>query len=368
VVHGPPPHVGPLKGLNVDKFGERLKQLLRGNVAGYALQLRRGGSPVWTQVYGVSQGPSDGNIAWTAGTRQHVGSVSKVITAMALMKVLDDHHVEVGTPIASYLPKYWPKGPGVDKITFRDLLLHTSGLNPGVSASDYELMKRQIGYGPSDYGKYHYQNMNYGLCRILISVINGNVGADWLPYGPVTLPNILIGTDTAWDYATIQAYAQYAQDKVFTPSGVTDASLVHDKDTAFAYDTTTQGGLKGPGWDSGDLSTMAGGAGWHLSPVDLLKVMGTFRRGGGIFTRQRARALLDAGFGTDIQATFAEGTIYGKGGLWTDGTPDSSGHEEQAAVFFLPEDMELAVVVNSRVGGGIPLELRVRDMYVQSLE
>ena len=36
-------------------------------------------------------------------------------------------------------------------------------------------MKSEIAAGTQNLGKYSYQNMNFGLCRILISTINGNI-------------------------------------------------------------------------------------------------------------------------------------------------------------------------------------------------
>ena len=44
----------------------------------------------------------------------HVASVSKLITAIAMTKILNDHdEMTYDTPIINYLPTYWAKGPGV---------------------------------------------------------------------------------------------------------------------------------------------------------------------------------------------------------------------------------------------------------------
>ena len=96
---------------------------------------------------------------------------------MATTKLLNDAGMSPNTPIASYLPDYWSKGPNVDQITFANLLTHTSGLDYGVgsSASDFLFMKDQIAAGTTHLGQFWYQNMNFGLCRILISTINGNI-------------------------------------------------------------------------------------------------------------------------------------------------------------------------------------------------
>ena len=91
---------------------------------------------------------------------------------------------------------------------------------------------------------------------------------------------------------------------------------------------------------------MSGGAGWHMSADDLLKVMGTFRRKGSIVSVAAAQGMLDNGFGIDVSMQTPLGTLYNKGGLW--GNPGNQ--VEQSLAYFLPKDMELVVMVNSPVG------------------
>ena len=102
-------------------------------------------------------------------------------------------------------------------------MTHTSGLAFGAtnSRSDFEWMKSQIATGTTHIGEYSYQNMNFGLCRILLATINGNIPVDW------TLPEWLgwlFGnefTDSFWDLITIRAYASYVAGRVFAPANVT---------------------------------------------------------------------------------------------------------------------------------------------------
>src|SRR5204862_35361 len=122
-------------------------------------------------------------------------------------------------------------------------------------ASDYQFMKGQVAAGAPTVGQYNYLNMNFGLCRILLSVINGNLSKN------ETFPFFVNIRDAAWDYVTINAYKEYVQDHVFAPAGVSGATLDHPAADALAYNFPTSG----KGWNSGDLSTMAGGAAWHLS-------------------------------------------------------------------------------------------------------
>jgi hypothetical protein len=99
-------------------------------------------------------------------------------------------------------------------------------------------------------------------------------------------------------------------------------------------------------WNSGDLRTVAGGAGWRLSIEELLNVMNHARRKGTIVTAQKLQYILDNAFGIDQIIPTSAGKLYNKNGAW--GTGD--GRTEQCVAYFLPQGMELAVLVNSPIG------------------
>lgn len=342
--------VTPSPQFDVKGFGEALHAALKDSVVGYVMRLGQDGVAKYTLEWNWAQTPDDGGKGWTPEVRMHIASCSKLITGIAMTKLLNDKGLSYDTPTIGYLPTYWVKGLNIDKITFRHLMTHTSGFNTGGSNSDYQTMKSLVAAGVNDHGMhktgddlgyYRYENMNFGLCRILIATINGNVAPDTIfsqPGGPI-IPNY---NDLAWDYVTIQCYVQYVRDHVFMPAGVSGPSLDHPLPDALAYTFP----VSGNGWNSGDLSTESGGAGWHMSVDDLLDVMGAFRRKGTIMSTTQAQAMLDNGFGIDLQMSTPLGTLYNKNGLWGDGV----GRTEQSLLYFLPQDMELVVLANSPVG------------------
>ena len=343
---GPVPGPAPgVYGLDAAGFIQELEGLLTGNVAGFSIRLTEDGSSIGLAGQNWAKEPQDGSEAWTPDTRMHVASLSKIVTAAAMTRLLGEAGIPPFTPIIGYLPGYWVKGPDVDQITFAELLTHTSGLAFGAtnSRSDFEWMKEQIAAGTTHLGQFSYQNMNFGLCRILLATINGNVPVDWLLLGSQGgLPPWWI--DNSWDSSTISAYASYVAREVFAPSEVTGPDFTHDAADALAYNFP----VTGNGWDSGDLTTMAGGAGWHMSVDELLQVMATFRRGGTIVSPDQAQAMLDDGFGIDFSVATPLGTYYAKLGGWN----DNAGHQEQGVAFYLPLNMELVVLVNSPVFEG----------------
>jgi Beta-lactamase len=325
--------------LDVNGFIQALETALNNSTAGYSLRLRQNGSTIYTVDWNWAHEPQDSSESWTPDVRMHVASCSKIVTAIAMTKLLNSKNLSYDTPIINYLPAYWTKGPNVDEITFAELMTHTSGLAFGntTSRSDFEFMKEQIAAGTTQIGQYSYQNMNFGLCRILISTINGNIPVDWT----IAFPFFQGLDDLVWDYVTLSAYQAYVNANLFAPSGVSGPTLYHETPDALAYNFP----VSGNGWNSGNLATMAGGAGWHMSVDELLNVMGTFRRNGTIMSPAAAQTLLDDSFGIDWTMTTPLGTYYAKNGMWS----DSAGHKEQSVAFYLPGEMELVLLVNSPV-------------------
>jgi CubicO group peptidase (beta-lactamase class C family) len=325
----PAPPSGLFYRLNVDGLSRDLHDLLSGCLAGYSLQLRRYGRTIIDQQWHSAKTPVDGRLDWASDVPMHVASVSKLITAMAMTKLLHSRNISPDARILPWLPKYWHKGPGVDRLTFRHLLTHTSGLVllDEAGPSDFQFMKDQIAIGTV--GKPGYRNLNYGLCRILISTIDAPFLFDLIPGA----------TDAYWDLTTIRYYARYVSENVFDPVGVT-STFAHTGDHALAYPYPPNV----PGWNSSDLSTMSGCAAWHLSVDDLLRVMAAFRRLGVIVDPASAQTMLDRQFGLDVKRDTPLGRIYAKGGFWSF---DHGRFVEQSNVFFLPKGMELVILANS---------------------
>jgi hypothetical protein len=93
--------------------------------------------------------------------------------------------------------------------------------------------------------------------------------------------------------------------------------------------------------------------------------------GGGILTRAAAQAMLDNGFGVDpfidgvslpTVLTTPAGNVYCKSRNWN----DPNNQDEQSLAFFLPEDMELVVFVNSMVAGQLGSTNNLREVVKQA--
>jgi hypothetical protein len=188
-------------------------------------------------------------------------------------------------------------------------------------------MKHQIAMGVV--GSTGYRNMNYGLCRILISTIDAPFLFDLLP----------TVDDKYWDLTTIRYFQRYVQENVFDPAGVTSTfALAADQALAYQFPPNARG------MDAGDLSAMSGAVGWRLSVDDLLAVMASFRRLGAVVDPASAQTMLDRGIGIDKVRVTPLGKIYAKGGFWSF---EKATFVQQTNAIFLPHGMELAILANS---------------------
>lgn len=104
-------------------------QLLKGlPIAGLAAGIVKGDRLVWSGAYGMADIGEARQV--DASTIFHTGSVSKAVTAAALMRLWQDGRFQLDDDINRYLsfPVRNPKFPAAP-ITFRMLLTHTSSIS-----------------------------------------------------------------------------------------------------------------------------------------------------------------------------------------------------------------------------------------------
>ncbi|WP_066394928.1 serine hydrolase domain-containing protein [Fictibacillus phosphorivorans] len=78
----------------------------------------------------------------TNNTLFTIGSISKPITSLAIMKLVEEGKIDLDTSIHSYLPSFhYDKGNAKNEITIRHLLSHTSGISSyeGLKVADQKL-------------------------------------------------------------------------------------------------------------------------------------------------------------------------------------------------------------------------------------
>jgi CubicO group peptidase (beta-lactamase class C family) len=98
------------------------------HIPGLGIALADSGGLVWASGFGWAD--REKRVPFTADTRCNVGSVSKLFTNAALMKLVEEGRVDLDSPLADYLPEFSIKTHGwpASGITLRSMLTHHSGL------------------------------------------------------------------------------------------------------------------------------------------------------------------------------------------------------------------------------------------------
>ena len=348
--------------LDTKQFGLDIHQALKST--GYVMQLQQHGQTIHSQYWGWARMPLDGGISWHPDVPMHVASVSKLITAIGMKKLLLSRGISLNEKITDYLPGQWQQGLNIDEITFRQLLTHRSGFSGIGSRTNYSQMKAAVENGVAITGMHDYENVNFSLCRIL---------SFFILYGQ-DIDEKYSWSDQTIDSLTSYYYNKYMQDYIFKPSGVLNATTVSNASHALAYPgyvASTPGNQTwnpqyyySGGSDQGDLTGTVGGVGWIMSTNELLKLMHSFRQQENIMSKDDAQRLLDDKLGLDVIETTAAGTYYHKNGAW--GPPTI---KVQSLIYLLPNNMELAVYVNSPVPPGDNfLRAIVTNIYKANIE
>ena len=142
--------IPPGAHFNLQKLG-RLSDYLRdqianGKIPGAIVLIQQHGKPVYHEFFGVKDVAS--NLPMTDQTIFRLFSMTKAITSVAAMMLLDEGKYALGDPIAKYIPSFANVKVGVEKVsadgskalelesprhppTVLDLMRHTSGITYG---------------------------------------------------------------------------------------------------------------------------------------------------------------------------------------------------------------------------------------------
>jgi CubicO group peptidase (beta-lactamase class C family) len=209
------------KVFDVDVFEDQIRTRLDGKTIGYNYAIYQNGLLKAAGGNGHAVLPG---VPMTADKRVTLLSMSKVITAAALMRAMEisrqqGRNVSINSPIAPYLPPDWVRGRNVGSITFRDLLRHESGLRAaGPPGSDPDLYHNLmftiargvvVENGVDQFGKWKYCNCNFTLLRVMI-------------------PRMLVGPFDVQPYdweltasiETAQAYVDFVREQLLLPVGL----------------------------------------------------------------------------------------------------------------------------------------------------
>ncbi|MGB4337594.1 MAG: serine hydrolase domain-containing protein, partial [Bacillota bacterium] len=148
------------------------------------------GKIVWSQTFGRVN---------TAGkkpsptTKYGIASVGKVVTAVAVMQLVDAGKISLDAPVARYVPDFTMQSPQYKQITVRMLLNHSSGLmgstfrsaflynDPDPAAHDTllaGLASQRLKAAPGEFSVYC--NDGFALAELLVERVSGESFTDFV--------------------------------------------------------------------------------------------------------------------------------------------------------------------------------------------
>jgi CubicO group peptidase (beta-lactamase class C family) len=111
-----------------------------GEIPGAVIAVARDGKIVYEKAFGYQN--REGNVSMKADAIFRIASMSKPITSVAVMMLVEEGKIDLATPVSRYLPEFNDLRVGTERVpvkrpmTVQDLLRHTSGLTYGFSVED----------------------------------------------------------------------------------------------------------------------------------------------------------------------------------------------------------------------------------------
>jgi CubicO group peptidase (beta-lactamase class C family) len=341
-------------------MGDNIEQMSNAAAVGYGYAINVNGVTL-SEVGGGGQArtAADGELSFTSMTELEVSSVSKPITATAILHMLQSKpaglDAMLNTPLNAYLPSDWVPGPNTQFITLRHLLTHNSGLSEsnnliGVEFESYNQntfanLKNLIETGIAPPNRSANDIFNGPWWDLGGSVANYN-NANFTLLARVVLPKLINpAVDlTAANYADRDVssgamYKQYVQDNIFEPMGIMGADMkTNVAPAALGYSLATADNATG--MPQSDLTKFGGAFGWKLTSRELATFLDGIKRDNAILSPATRQMRDDQELGWNQSAdTFGEYFSHG-------GSTGGSGNF-RSEIISLPGNIEASYLMNS---------------------
>lgn len=162
------------------------KTMAEQHIPGAAVAIVKNGRAIKIGTYGFASLEFD--VAATPNTVFEIGSVSKQMTAAAIMLLVEKGKVDLDAPISTYIPESPVSWSGVK---IRHLLTHTSGIKSYTSLEGFELWRRMkraefvaklapypLEFTPGE--KNIYSNSAFNLLAYVIEAVSGQKYIDFM--------------------------------------------------------------------------------------------------------------------------------------------------------------------------------------------
>ncbi|NIP79482.1 MAG: serine hydrolase, partial [Gemmatimonadetes bacterium] len=94
---------------DVDLFEQNIRDALDGETVGYAYAISEHGQLAASGANGFARTAVDGQLAQSAGKRTNIASVTKTITAVAVLQLLERRGLTIDSDIDPWIPADWTR-------------------------------------------------------------------------------------------------------------------------------------------------------------------------------------------------------------------------------------------------------------------
>lgn len=164
---------------SLDQFFDRLNEK---NKAMGSLIITKEGNVLYNRSIGYSQINGTDKKALTAATRQRIGSITKMFTAVMVLQLAEEGKLKLNDT----LDKFFPQVPNANKITITHILGHRSGIRDVSEDRDFRtrrldgitrdellalIVKSKPDFEPDT--KYAYSNAGFQVLGMIVEMLSG---------------------------------------------------------------------------------------------------------------------------------------------------------------------------------------------------
>ena len=317
-------------------------EMSRLHVPGVSVAVLHGGKIAWSKGYGITR---KGGASVTPNTPFQAGSISKPVTALAALRLVQQHRLALDGDVNSQLKGWRLPTPAGVHVTLRELLSHTAGTTvhgfPGYAASAPVPSVDDVLAGRSP-------------ANTKAVVVDTTPGTVWrYSGGGYTVVQRLIGD------ATGRPFADVLRDEVLRPAGMVHSSFAQPFDAAslaraaVPHDATGKPVPGGP-----HTYPELAAAGLWSTPSDLLRYAMAVRdsavgKPGALLDRSLATQMLTPGkgdYGLGLE-------VHGEAGNRDFSHGGSNEGYENFLVAFTGSGDGVAVMTNGAQGNELALEI-----------
>lgn len=148
------------------------------DIPAFAVVVIQNDQPIFVQAYGMAD--KEAGIKADINTLFYIASSTKSFTALSAALMDKEGKIKLNEPVTKYCQGISFKNPVPEKVTIRDLLTHTSGLqnDPLTFRMAYsgeaetkdmkKVFTEATSFVDSNYNRYHYDNLGYNIYAVLL--------------------------------------------------------------------------------------------------------------------------------------------------------------------------------------------------------